>query len=81
MHNTIQENGNVLCLLEFEPNIILCGTDENVIHQWDVNYSNKNLFFFEGHLLWVNCLAKCDDNYFASGSNDSDIRVWDYQNK
>jgi len=79
---TINETGNVLCLLEFVPGRILSGTDENVIHLWDINNSyNQSLCTFEGHLLWVNCLVKCDENYFASGSNDSDIRIWSYQDR
>ena len=36
---------------------------------------------FEGHLLWVNCLVKCNHRCFASCSNDSDIRIWDYYTK
>lgn len=79
---SIEETGNVLCLLEFRPGFILSGTDENKIQLWDINNSyNKPLNSFEGHLLWVNCLAKCNDNIFASGSNDSDIRIWDYNEK
>lgn len=74
----IQEYGHVLCLLEFEPNFILSGTDNNTIQLWDINNPKKELFSFEKHLLWVNCLVKCDDEYFASGSNDSDIVIWSY---
>ena len=78
----IKETGNVLCLLEFDPGKILSGTDQNVINLWDINNSNnQSLCTFEGHLLWVNCLVKCNENYFASGSNDSDIRIWSYQEK
>jgi WD40 repeat protein len=78
----INEAGNVLCLLEFEPGKILSGTDQNVINLWDINNSyNQSLSTFEGHLLWVNCLVKCNENYFASGSNDSDIRIWGYQER
>ena len=78
---SIQESGHVLCLLEFEPNLLLCGTDENYIQLWDINNPNRSLFTFEGHLLWVNCLVKCNNDYFASGSNDSDIRIWNWQEK
>ena len=49
---------------------------------WNINGGNNSkLFTFTGHLLWVNCLTKCNNNYFASGSNDSDIRVWDFEGK
>ena len=78
----IPETGNVLCLLEFFPGILLCGTDENHIQIYDLNNSNNRaLYSFEGHLLWINCLVKCNDTYFASGSNDSDIRIWNYESK
>ena len=55
---------------------------ECVIQLWDINKSlNQSLCSFEGHELWVNCLVKCDDKYFASSSNDSDIRIWDYYSR
>ena len=41
----------------------------------------KSLFTFEGHELWINCLVKCDDQYFASCSNDTEIRIWDYRSR
>ena len=78
---TINETGNVLCLLEFEPNMLLSGTDENIINLWDVSCPTRPVNFFEGHLLWVNCLVKCDEKNFASGSNDSDIRIWNWEKK
>ena len=78
----IKENGYVLSLLEFENNMLLSGTSENDIHLWDIS-SNINVptHNFSGHQLWVNCLVKCDDNYFASASNDANIRIWDYYEK
>ena len=77
----IQESGHVLCLLEFQPNLLLSGTDNNTIQLWDINNPNKELFSFEKHLLWVNCLVKCDDDYFASASNDSDIIIWSWEDR
>jgi WD40 repeat protein len=77
----IQESGHVLCLLEFQPNFLLSGTDNNTIQLWDINNSNKKLHSFDKHLLWVNCLVKCDDDYFASASNDSDIIIWNWEEK
>jgi len=76
------ESGKVICMLEFEPGKLLTGTDENEIHLWDINSPQKNvLHSFKGHMLWINCLVKCDKNFFASGSNDSDIKIWNWQSK
>ena len=77
---TLRESGKVLCLLEFEDNMILSGTNENRIQLWNVhNTDGQSLRKYEGHLLWVNCLVKCNEEYFASASNDSDIRIWNYR--
>ena len=68
----------IFCLLEFEPGKLLCGTENKEIELYDINTSAKQNIVFQGHLLWVNCLAKCDAQFFASGSNDTDIRIWSY---
>ena len=76
------ERGYVFCLLEFEPNMILAGTSENNINLWDLSsQKNECEFNFMQHTLWVNCLVKCDDNYFASAGNDALICIWDYKNR
>ena len=80
--NIIKENGRVFCLLEFEENKILSGTSDNSITLWDVNLPNDNYIYnFTGHELWVNYLVKCDENHFASASNDMNIKIWDYYNR
>ena len=89
-----KEEGKVFSLLEFEPNVILSAIDktpDNVqeisqispdyiaINCWDLNASlEKTLFSLKGHQLRVNCLAKCNDKFFASCSNDCTIIIWNY---
>ena len=74
----INETERILSLLEFEKNKILSGTGDNSINLWDLENPEKMIFSFKGHELWVNALVKCDSNYFASASNDSKIKIWDY---
>jgi WD40 repeat protein len=74
--------GYILCLLEFEPNFLLTGTSENNIALFNLNEPDKgSIFNFNKHSLWVNCLVKCDETYFASASNDSFIFIWNYNTK
>jgi WD40 repeat protein len=80
----INENGRIFALLEFEKNKLLCGTSNNCINLWEINSPTKAKNFsysFTGHDLWVISLVKCSQDYFASGSNDSKIKIWDYYNK
>ena len=75
----INESGRVFTLLEFEKDKLLAGTSDNVINIWDVNPTNNScLFSFSGHELWINCLVKINNLYFASASNDAKIKIWDY---
>ena len=79
---TINEEGNVFCLLEFENNMLLSGTNKNNINLFNLNVkSNNKIFSFQGHTLWVNNIIKLNNIYFASCSNDNQIRIWDYNNK
>ena len=76
----IETNGIINCLLEFEKDKILFGNKNiglwNLVTQ-DISYD----LYSSGYNNKVNCLAKCDNNYFASSSNDGNIRIWDYYNK
>ena len=79
---TITEEGNVFCLIEFENNMLLSGTNKNNINLFNLNNKmNNKIFTFKGHNLWVNNLVKLNNKYFASSSNDNQIRIWDYYNK
>lgn len=81
---SIKVENQILCLLEFKPNKLLFGKSNNNIELWDINYdsSAKKIHTFRGHRYWVTDLTKCDENnYFASSSNDGDIRIWDFNKK
>jgi WD40 repeat protein len=76
----VQVEGSVFCLLEFEKNYILAGTSEENIVLWYLDDQNL-MFTFIGHEGCVNSLAKCNDEIFASASNDKTIKIWDYKEK
>ena len=74
--------GNILCLLEFKPNILLAGTSENNISLWEIDkLMDTSSYNFNGHSLWINSIVKCDEQYFASASNDASIIIWDFDNR
>ena len=78
----IEVKSRILCLLEFEKNKILCGTNDNIINLYEINSLNYEFIYsFIGHTLWVNCLTKINNTYFASASNDTKIKIWDFYNK
>ena len=75
--------GSVFCLLEFEPGKLLGGTSANMVNLWDLEDEDNQeyIYNFYKHYLWVQALVKCDENHFASASNDARIIIWDYTNK
>lgn len=78
----IEAKSRILCLLEIEKNSILCGTSDNLIKLYNINSLNYEFIYsFIGHTLWVNSLVKINNNFFASASNDTKIKIWDYCNK
>ena len=79
---TLYENSYVLSLFEFSPNFLLTGNSENKINLYNLELNNKELIYsFTGHNLWINCISKLNEMYFASGSNDTTIKIWDYKNR
>ena len=75
-YSIINEDGRVFFFFLFEKDKLLAGTSNNVINLWDLGLDNPTdqcIFSFKGHELWINCLVKINDNYFASASNDSKI--------
>ena len=75
--------GKILCLLEFEPGMLLGGLDIKIILLWDLNdFKGKEYNdCFLNHENSVTSIVKCDENYFASASLDKNIIIWDYKNK
>ena len=74
--------GYALCLLELKPNILLVGNSENSIDLFNLNENSfdpsERLL---GHYLWVIALVNCDENHFASASNDAKIFIWDSERR
>ena len=66
----------VMCLLEFVPDMVLFGLQSGSIELLNIKNPEEKKFYFKGHLLYVNSLVKIDDNFFASASNDTYIRIW-----
>ena len=75
--------GTVFCLLEFEPDKLLGGTSANMVNLWDLSDKNNEeyIHIFYQHYLWVHALVKCDEDHFASASNDTKIIIWNYRNQ
>ena len=72
----------IFCLLELKPNELLAGNGKNAIDIFDLN-DNSNNFNKRlcEHKLWISSLIKCDENNFASASNDTRIIIWDSNTK
>ena len=57
----VKTEEKVMCLLEFEPNMILIGTQLETIELIDINNLKQKIHSFKGHLLYINCLVKWDE--------------------
>ena len=75
--------GFVLCLLELKPNELLAGNSGNCIDIFNLadKKSVEPDYRLFGHFLWITALVKCDENHFASASNDAKIFIWDSNKK
>ena len=70
--------GFIICLLELKPNELLAGNNINLIEEFDLNDDSEEAKkIIPEHNLWVTSLVKCDENNFASASNDARIIIWD----
>ena len=72
--------GFILCLLEFKKNELIIGNSLNCIDIIDLNDERQDSIIarYNQHELWVTALVKCDEQHFASASNDSKIIIWKY---
>ena len=79
---TRHSEGFIFCLLELKPNELLAGNSLNAIDVFDLNDHSDEIKerLFE-HSLWISALVKCDENNFASASNDARIVIWDSNSK
>ena len=75
--------GYILCLLELKRNELLAGNSENCIDIFNLadKKSTEPDYRLFGHSLWVTALVKCDEDHFASASNDTKIFIWDSNKK
>lgn len=64
-HSTWSDNGRY----------IATGYGDNLIRIWDV-VQNVCSLILHGHRASVKCLVWISEDFLASGSNDSDIRLW-----
>ena len=70
--------GHIFCLLELKNNELLAGSSMNLIEVFDLNDDSEEAKkIIPEHNLWVTSLVKCDENNFASASNDARIIIWD----
>ena len=80
--STKNANGIIFCLLELKNNELLAGNDKNSIDVFDLSKNSVNPeCSLLGHFFKVTALVKCNEEYFASASNDAKIFIWDSKNK
>ena len=64
-------------IYQFNSQVLLSGSDDRKIKIWNTNLDL--LGEIKGHKHSVRTFCKIDDNYFASGSFDNTIKIWDFK--
>ena len=71
----------VKCLLELRNENLITGSEDNTIRIWKKESENYEIIkVLKGHELPVRTLCYISENYFASGSFDDKIKIWDLKN-
>ena len=75
-HEIIESKSQLLSILRFNENTIICGRKDGKICYWiDLEYVDK----LENNNISVNCLLKYSDETFISGDTKGYIRVWNFR--
>jgi len=73
-------SNSVLCLSLYSPEILLSGSDKEIIKAWNLDNLLTLKTFDGGDDYYINSIIKLPDNEIASSSNDKHIKIWDYTN-
>jgi WD40 repeat protein len=69
-------SGKIYSICKFGPNVLAAGAD-NTIRLWDIMRSNFDETFI--HEKEVYALAEIRPEFFASGGELKELKVWDYR--
>ena len=77
-------NKNITCLLKYNNNKLISGSNDCSIRIWDL-IGGKSLLTLIGHTQSITCLSvfalnQSNTSHLASGSEDFLIKIWDLQN-
>ena len=62
---------------QLKPRQFVASTVQNTVKIWNLKDTNDCVATLCGHSQNINCLENIDANRFASGSTDSQIKIWD----